>query len=566
MFIDAPILAQAIIFPESKICLPLYEISKNHKVITSIDAFLSYMIDNFSLRKMVFANLSKKGWPDSILRSLVLNSKFPFNSRFAPTPSNQLHIGNARTALLSYLTYLAKKEISEFQLRFDDTDFEGNDQKKMESKQFEEKIKNDLSWLRINWQSTFNQSKNKAYSDFLSALQNVDFIQNVNGEYCIDNEKIPLEIYYNIYFDWKRGPIICHEYPFDRNRKTKLTKIKRNKGKNFYYRFAGIVDDIQGSTVVVRDFRQQHLTKIQNHIRHYIEKTKQKLIDANKISVLKDLNISASGSIHLPIYFHAPVVKGYSFHSRGYEILSKSNIKKHEEQLRIYYIDELKKQFLPESVIAYLLSTILTKKELRKSNWQEKTQEIINVISKFGTSKTLFHFSKVLNFDTLLEGKEEIKCDVRQIKYIDQLIIKKMPSWFLRNRIQHKLNLEKINDSQFNELLISREYFSCFGEIIDLLSSISQNNEIVISEPSKEYLQEILEPEKGIRKRIISRIDNLEKQHKKNNIINNDYSTYITFLYDLRKIFLNKSSGLPIKVILRVLPEKEIFNRILLQI
>lgn len=41
-------------------------------------------------------------------------------TRFAPSPTGKLHIGNARAALINWL--YAKKHAGEFMLRFDDTD------------------------------------------------------------------------------------------------------------------------------------------------------------------------------------------------------------------------------------------------------------------------------------------------------------------------------------------------------------------------------------------------------------------------------------------------------------
>ena len=79
-------------------------------------------------------------------------------SRFAPSPTGLLHIGNARSAVINWAHIRSKG--GEFVLRIDDTDFERC------KKEYEEFIKNDLNWLGIHWSKTFNQSrkvkKNKA--------------------------------------------------------------------------------------------------------------------------------------------------------------------------------------------------------------------------------------------------------------------------------------------------------------------------------------------------------------------------------------------------------------------
>ena len=70
--------------------------------------------------------------------------------RFAPSPTGRLHVGNVRTALLNWL--FAREQGGEFVLRIDDTDLERS------TNEYEQGIKDDLTWLGMTWDSTFNQS------------------------------------------------------------------------------------------------------------------------------------------------------------------------------------------------------------------------------------------------------------------------------------------------------------------------------------------------------------------------------------------------------------------------
>ncbi len=70
--------------------------------------------------------------------------------RFAPSPTGKLHVGNVRTALMNWL--FAKKEGGIFILRIDDTDLERS------TNDFENGIREDLTWLGMEWGETFNQS------------------------------------------------------------------------------------------------------------------------------------------------------------------------------------------------------------------------------------------------------------------------------------------------------------------------------------------------------------------------------------------------------------------------
>ncbi|MDE2091190.1 MAG: glutamate--tRNA ligase [Gammaproteobacteria bacterium] len=65
-------------------------------------------------------------------------------TRFAPSPTGHLHVGNARTALFSAL--LAVRDGGEFILRIEDTDADRSRQ------EFETALMEDLAWLGIGWQ------------------------------------------------------------------------------------------------------------------------------------------------------------------------------------------------------------------------------------------------------------------------------------------------------------------------------------------------------------------------------------------------------------------------------
>lgn len=71
--------------------------------------------------------------------------------RFAPSPTGRLHVGNVRTALINWL--FAKGAGGQFILRIDDTDTERS------TAEYEQGIKDDLTWLGLSWDDTFNQSK-----------------------------------------------------------------------------------------------------------------------------------------------------------------------------------------------------------------------------------------------------------------------------------------------------------------------------------------------------------------------------------------------------------------------
>ena len=71
-------------------------------------------------------------------------------TRFAPSPTGNLHVGNIRAALHNWLW--ARKSGGKFLLRLDDTDLERS------RPEYEDAIRADLSWLGLNWDSEEKQS------------------------------------------------------------------------------------------------------------------------------------------------------------------------------------------------------------------------------------------------------------------------------------------------------------------------------------------------------------------------------------------------------------------------
>jgi len=74
----------------------------------------------------------------------------PTITRFAPSPTGYIHVGNLRTALMNYL--IARKAGGQFILRIDDTDPERS------KEEYVDGIKHDLEWLGLHWDRVERQS------------------------------------------------------------------------------------------------------------------------------------------------------------------------------------------------------------------------------------------------------------------------------------------------------------------------------------------------------------------------------------------------------------------------
>ncbi len=84
--------------------------------------------------------------------------------RFAPSPTGMLHVGNARTALITWL--FARNQGGHFLLRIDDTDTERS------KPEYEEAIESSLVWMELNWdEKTRQQGRDARYEECINELK-----------------------------------------------------------------------------------------------------------------------------------------------------------------------------------------------------------------------------------------------------------------------------------------------------------------------------------------------------------------------------------------------------------
>ncbi len=107
--------------------------------------------------------------------------------RFAPSPTGQMHIGNARTALYNY--YFARAQQGTFVLRIEDTD------EARSTKEFEQILLSDLKWLGLEYDEgpekpgdygPYRQSERKhLYKEYAQKLLDED-----KAYYCFCSEEV----------------------------------------------------------------------------------------------------------------------------------------------------------------------------------------------------------------------------------------------------------------------------------------------------------------------------------------------------------------------------------------
>ena len=159
--------------------------------------------------------------------------------RFAPSPTGNLHIGGARTALFNWLYAKAKK--GEFILRIEDTD------KKRSKKKYLDEILESLTWLGLNWDEIYYQSQRFAiYKEYAQKLVK-------NGVAYLEKSKTKKEaIIFKVNPQKIRIRDLIHgEIEFDTENIKDQVLIKSDGTPT--YNFACVIDDAtMGITHVIR--------------------------------------------------------------------------------------------------------------------------------------------------------------------------------------------------------------------------------------------------------------------------------------------------------------------------
>ena len=154
--------------------------------------------------------------------------------RIAPSPTGELHIGNARTALFNWL--YARKHDGKFLLRIDDTDVERS------TPEFQQNIIEGLEWLGIDWDEGFDKNSSISYkqSDRFERYEKIaqDLVEK--GLAYEDDGAIRFKVQdgQNIYFeDYIRG-----DMNFNTNDIEDFVILRSDKTPT--YHLASTVDDI----------------------------------------------------------------------------------------------------------------------------------------------------------------------------------------------------------------------------------------------------------------------------------------------------------------------------------
>lgn len=357
-------------------------------------------------------------------------------TRFAPSPTGFLHIGNIRTALFSWL--YAKKHNGEFIIRIDDTDKERN------LKTYINNITYILTWLKIKSdRKLIFQSKRlntyklitkklltekKVYKCFcskdrLTTLKNDQILktgkikydgycknkQNQNTEFVIrvNTEKYP-EITFN---DYVKGKITVENSEIDDFIITK---------NDFYptYNFASVIDDIEFSiTDIIRG--DDHISNTPKQIILF------KLLDSE-----------------IPTFSHLPMILDEN----------KKPLSKRDKDSNINYYK--KSGFLPEAILNYIV----------RLGWSNKdkeiftTQEMIDLfdIKDINSSPSIMNKSKLIWLNKYYIKNSETQKIIKDVISIEKNF---NLNYMIGPNLTELINFAKSKVNTLEEIITNHTFF-----------------------------------------------------------------------------------------------------------
>jgi len=186
--------------------------------------------------------------------------------RFAPSPTGNLHIGGARTALFNWL--YARAKAGKFILRIEDTDLVRS------KKEYLDEILNSLSWLGLEWDELYHQSERfQLYRDYAKELlsKGLAYQEAEAIIFKVPPQKIKIQ------------DLIHGQIEFDSSLIKDQVLIKSDKSPT--YNFACVVDD--------------HLMEISHVIR----------AEEWMASVPKHVLLYQAFGWDLPIFAHLPILR-----------------------------------------------------------------------------------------------------------------------------------------------------------------------------------------------------------------------------------------------------------------
>lgn len=385
-------------------------------------------------------------------------------TRFAPSPTGFMHIGNLRSALFSYL--IAKHENGHFILRLEDTDHTRKEPKAEEFiydmlesfhipydegpkkpgeygpykqserlniyKTYAEKlIKKGLAYYCFCDKKTLNEKRIQGMSeDDPCRILSLGEAKNrvLAGESYVIRQKVPREGQTSFY-DMVYGGVTVE------NKDIEDQILIKSDGYPTY-NFANVIDDAL--------MQITHVTRGNE----YLSSTPKYLLLYNALN------------FPVPEFVHQPLV------------IKKNDSKLSKRNKDDNLLDLLKQGFLPEAIINYLALL----------GWSPKTNQ------EFFTLEELIHEFNIKNI-----SKNPSCYDINKLKWFNKHYIMKMDNVtyleFIRPYLENFYNLQNKTEEWITKLLLTYKNYISFGSEITLLTNVYFRENIELDERCLNFLK-----------------------------------------------------------------------------
>ncbi len=405
-------------------------------------------------------------------------------TRFAPSPTGNLHIGGARTALFNWL--FSKNKNGKFLLRIEDTDTQRS------KNEYYEQIVSTLKWLEVNWdEEPYIQSKN------IESHVNVAHTLLKNGHaykcYCTEKE---LEEEKKLYLKKKISYVYsrkCRDIIGNINDKSFVIRFKSKiEGKTTLKDL--VQGDVEINNITIEDFVilrkdnkptynlsaavDDHQMKISHVIRG----------DDHKINAFKQIQIFESMKWKIPEYAHIPLI-----HSKEGKKLSKRDDASTVE-------DYKKIGILPEALRNYLLRLGWSYKD--KEIFSEKESIEFFNLKNIGKSPSKLDFDRIKSINEFYIKSSENEILLKKLIYYSELYKEKIPQQF-HEAIKKNLSFLKNKSKSLEDIYNNSKYIFSYELKDDQIQKIDKSKLTIIKNiyslvkkeknTSKDYLKNVFD-------------------------------------------------------------------------
>ena len=450
-------------------------------------------------------------------------------TRFAPSPTGKIHLGNARIAFLNFL--FAKKYNGKFFIRIEDTD------QKRSKNIYKEMLIKDLIWLKyitkedkIYYQS---DRKNK-YSKYIKILINKKFVYPC---FCSKNTLLQEKkhaIKNNIPYKYSQRCLLLSKDIVEKKKNNNVKYILRFNIQKIDISSIYYVDIFKGKKSIVLKYLSDFVIKNNNNysfifcnaVDDGLMKTTHIIRGEDHITnTIKQIIILYALEMKIPYYGHIPLM----VNNNGKPYSKRDNDNIHLQYFKTH-------GFSSEAINNYLF---------RLGNKQNISNYLLNIKNM------------VQIFDKEIINCSSIKFNIDHLYYWQKKYIKN----FIKDYDFSSKNDIKISDKRKNKFInLIKDNILFLYEIIDLQNNLLFNK-VIFTKESLDFI-------KKLEKKFILDFLNIFKKCNINieDIKNNIYTKHLNkkkcFML-LRILITGKVKGPKLFDIISFLPKEEVIKRIL---